>query len=226
MACIQFQEMISDYIDGLLSTGEQTSIEQHLAGCESCRVLRDDMLQLVHFSRHLPLHTPSVTVWTKIQTQVASARPLSIQARISSWLARLETRNFSFSLPQLAAGTIALALFITAGVVFVRRDNNTPAGSPTQTASRPAFNTNLLSFPDFQQIENRISQLEQSVDQRKSSWPDELRISYERNLTYVNQSLVECRQQLTGNPEDRVSEELMINAYREKMRLLEGFDQF
>jgi hypothetical protein len=226
MACNQYQEIISDYIDGSLSPGEQTSIEHHLAGCETCRVLRDDMIQLVHFSRQLPLHTPSGTVWTKIESQVAAERPISIRARVSAWLARLERRSYSFSLPQLAGATIALALLLTAGVVFFQRDGAATIGVSNQTASRSAIDTNLLSFPDFQQLESRINQLEQSVEQRKSAWPDELRIAYERNLSYVNQSLVECRQQLSGNPSDRVSEELMLNAYREKVRLLEGFDQF
>ena len=55
---------------------------------------------------------------------------------------------------------------------------------------------------------------------------DHPRIAFERNLLYVDQTLVECRHQLNDNPADDVSQELMLNAYREKVRLLEGFDKF
>jgi hypothetical protein len=226
MGCKQFEEMISDYIDGALEAGEQIVVERHLADCEGCRALRDDLLQLVHFSRHLPQHTPSSTVWTAIQTQVKAESRAGLRQRAARWLARWEERNFIFSLPQLAAGAVALILVAVVVSVLLRRD-----ATMTETASAPsssAISKNLLSYPDpdLRQIEERISQLESSVEQRKASWTDDLRQAYERNLAYVNQSLIECRQQVSGHPEDKVSEELMLNAYREKVRLLEGFEAF
>ncbi len=225
MGCNQFEEMISDYIDGALETGEHTMIERHLADCESCRALRDDLLQLVHFSRHLPEHTPSNAVWTAIQTQVKAERRVGLRQRVARWMARLEERNFSLSLPQLAAGALALILVAVVLSVVLRRET----GQSLETASvtgASAINKNLLSYPDLKQIEERISQLESSVEQRKASWTLDLRQAFERNLAYVNQSLIECRQQINGHPEDKVSEELMLNAYREKVRLLEGFEAF
>ncbi|MEW6207881.1 MAG: zf-HC2 domain-containing protein [Acidobacteriota bacterium] len=225
MGCKQFEEMISDYIDGALEAGEQTAVERHLADCEGCRALRDDLLQLVHFSRHLPQHTPSSTVWTAIQTQVKAESRAGLRQRVARWLARWEERNFLLSLPQLAAGAVALILVALVVSILLRRE----AQQPGETASAPAssaISKNLLSYPDLRQIEERISQLESSVEQRKASWTDDLRQAYERNLAYVNQSLIECRQQVSGHPEDKVSEELMLNAYREKVRLLEGFEAF
>ena len=225
MGCKQFEEMISDYIDGALEIGEQTTVERHLADCEPCRALRDDLLQLVHFSRHLPEHTPSSAVWAGIQTQVAAERRTGLRQKVARWLARLEERNFILSLPQLAGGAVALILIALIVSVVWRRE----AQQPTETASMSgssAISRNLLSYPDLQQIEERISQLESSVEQRKASWSPDLRQAFERNLAYVNQSLIECRQQVSGHPEDKVSEELMLNAYREKVRLLEGFEAF
>lgn len=225
MGCNQFEEMISDYIDGALETGEQAVIERHLADCESCRALRDDLLQLVHFSRHLPEHTPSSTVWTAIQTQVKSERRVGLRQRVARWLARLEERNFILSLPQLAAGAVALILVALVVSVVLRSEAQQSAETASVSGSS-AISKNLLSYPDLQQIEERISQLESSVEQRKASWTPDLRQAFERNLAYVNQSLIECRQQISGHPEDKVSEELMLNAYREKVRLLEGFEAF
>jgi hypothetical protein len=68
--------------------------------------------------------------------------------------------------------------------------------------------------------------MSQTVEQRKNSWDPELRSAFERNLLYVDQSLIECRHQLNDNPADDVSQELMLNAYREKVRLLASFENF
>jgi hypothetical protein len=45
-------------------------------------------------------------------------------------------------------------------------------------------------------------------------------------MTLIEQSLAECRHQLSDNPGDDISQELMLNAYRDKVRLLEGFESF
>ena len=54
MVCKQCQELLSEYIDGALELGEQVNVERHLADCEPCRAVRDDLLQIVHFSQRLP----------------------------------------------------------------------------------------------------------------------------------------------------------------------------
>ena len=227
MVCNQCQELISDYIDGTLELGEQAKIEHHLADCEPCRAVRDDLLQLVHFSRQLPLHTPSSALWTRIQAQIEEERPASLWARAQSWVSRIKESHFDLSFPQIAASAAALVILVTASFVLLR-DNSTGqaevAGS--SLSSESSASRNLLSNPDIQQIEQRINELKESVEQRKVSWQPELRVTFDRNMYYVEQSLLECRQQLNGNPDDQIAQELMLNAYREKVRLLEGFEKF
>jgi anti-sigma-K factor RskA len=227
MVCNQCQELISDYIDGTLELGEQAKIEHHLADCEPCRAVRDDLLQLVHFSRQLPLHTPSSALWTRIQAQIEEERPATMWARAQSWASRIKESHFDLSFPQIAASAAALIILVTASFMLLR-DNSTGqtevAGSSLMSES--SASRNLLSNPDIQQIEQRINQLKESVEQRKVSWQPELRVTFDRNMYYVEQSLLECRQQLNGNPDDQIAQELMLNAYREKVRLLEGFEKF
>jgi len=137
----------------------------------------------------------------------------------------LRTLNFNFSVPQMIAAAAALAIVISTGIIMSRRDNgNIQSNTAVTTLSTP--DTPPVSQADLQQLEKQISQLSESVEQRKDSWDPELRNTFERNLLYVNQSLVECRHQLSDHPGDDVSQELMLNAYREKIRLLEGFDKF
>jgi anti-sigma factor RsiW len=223
MVCKQDQELISDYIDGSLELGEQAQIERHLADCESCRAVRDDLLQIVHFSHQLPQHAPSGAVWSRIEADVMEER--GSWFRTVSWWAWLRTRHFNLSLPQMAATAAAVIIAVSAVVLVSRQDpaqNNTGAIAPRASG----IEATPLSNPDFQQLEKQINRLSETVEQRKVEWDPELRSAFERNLLYVDQCLAECRHQLNNNPADDVSQELMLNAYREKVRLLEGFERF
>lgn len=224
MVCKQCQELLSEYIDGALELGEQVNIERHLGDCEPCRAVRDDLLQIVHFSQQLPMQSPSTALWPRISSDLAELRPSS-WSRPLRWLVSFRTLKFNFSVPQLIAGAAALAIVVSIGVIISRRDNRQPqlsanAGRLTPSDVRP------LSQADLQQLEKQITQLSEAVEQRKDAWDPELRTAFERNLLYIDQSLVECRHQLNDNPADDVSQELMLNAYREKVRLLEGFEKF
>ena len=108
------------------------------------------------------------------------------------------------------------------GIAF-RRDSAT--SQMTLTPGVPGA-VNNLSKVDLDELEQQINRLSESIEQKKGEWNPELRAAYERNLIYVNQSLAECRHQVNDNPADDTAQELMLNAYREKVRLLEGFGSF
>ena len=226
MICKQCQEHISDYIDGLLELGEQVKIERHLADCEPCRAVRDDLLQIVHFSHQLPEHAPSGALWARIQSDIAEEQPAGFLSRAGAWWAQLKTRNFNLSIPQMVASAAALAIIISVGVLITGRNVAHDQSTVASVADVKANNLQRLSNPDIQQLEQDVSRLSETIEQRKSAWNPELRAAFDRNMYYINQSLAECRHQLNDNPSDDVSQELMLNAYREKVRLLEGFQSF
>jgi anti-sigma-K factor RskA len=224
MICKHCQELLSEYIDGALELGEQAKVERHLSDCDPCRAVRDDLLQIVHFSQQLPTQSPSTALWPRISSDLADLQP-GYWTRTLRWLASVRTLNFNFSVPQLIAGAAALVIIISIGVIVSRQGDGQPRLSAT--AERlAAADVSHLSQTDLQQLEKQISRLSVAVEQRKATWDPELRTAFERNLLYIDQSLVECRHQLNDNPADNVSQELMLNAYREKVRLLEGFEKF
>jgi anti-sigma-K factor RskA len=224
MHCDQCREQVSDYIDGLLELGEQTQIERHLANCEPCRAVRDDVLQIVHFSRQLPLQTPSSALWSRISSEVAVDRPAGFLSRLRRELALIKSRNFEMSLPQLIASAAAVVILVSLGVIMLRQPLATQEFSTASGVS--STGTTILSHQDFQQIEQRIDELSKTVQDRQSNWDPELKVAFQRNMIYVEQSLAECRHELSYNPSDNVAQELMLGAYREKVRLLEGFSKF
>jgi hypothetical protein len=232
MNCIECEEIISDYVDGTLELGEQTKIEYHLANCEPCRAVRDDLLQIVHFSKQLPLHTPASDLWTRIQTEIEAEKPKTLWSRFTLWLRNFNAREFNFSIPRLAAVAAAFVLMASLGAAVWNNVNKTAtifaeANTPFQTFDKPGQNKlGNEEVPEFKDFEQRIKQLKDSVEQKKVDWAPELQQSFDRNMFNVDQSLKDCWQQVNNNPSDATSVELLKNAYNEKVRVLEGFVNF
>lgn len=226
MFCNECQEQLSDYIDGFLELGEQVKLERHLSDCELCRVVRDDLLQIVHFGRHLPQQTPSGAIWTRIRAGIEAERPAGLPSRVRSWWLMMQGRYFNLNLPQLAASALALAIVVSAAILTMRQGDSGEPGTMTSAVAAIPSGANLLSNSDIKDLEQRIEMLKSEVDRRKESWAPEVRMAFERNMVNVDQSLVECRNGLSNNPSDEFSQDLMLNAIREKMRVLEGFASF
>jgi anti-sigma-K factor RskA len=226
MVCNECQELISDYIDGELELGEQVKIERHLGDCEPCRAVRDDLLQIVHFSHQLPEHSPSGALWARIQSDLKEQQPAGVWSRAGAWWNRIKSRQFDLSIPQMAAAAAALAIVISLGVIALRQNAATNVTSLASSVTAPDSQMQPLSNSDLQQLEKQISSLSATIEQRKIDWDPQLRVKFEKNMTLIEQSLAECRHQLSDNPGDDISQELMLNAYREKVRLLEDLENF
>ena len=182
MVCTQCQEVLSEYIDGALELGEQVNIERHLADCESCRAVRDDLLQIVHFSHQLPLQSPSPALWSRIRSDVDSLHS-GVWSRQWRWLARVRGLNFNLSIPQLAAGAAALVVIVSIGAIVSQRDSRALQPAAPSVASADII---PLSNADLQQLENQISSLSATVEQKKTFWDPQLRTDFERNLYYID----------------------------------------
>jgi hypothetical protein len=61
------------------------------------------------------------------------------------------------------------------------------------------------------------------VEQQMARWSPQMRQSFERNLTVINQAVADSRNQLLVDPHDEVSEEMLNSALSEKMQLLKEF---
>jgi TolA-binding protein len=165
-------------------------------------------------------------LWARIQSDLQEQRPAGLWSRAGAWWARTKSRHFDLSIPQMAAAAAALVIVISVGVIASRQPSAPTTLSLASSVSGAASQVRPLSNPDLQQLEKQISYLSATIEQRKISWDPQLRVKFEKNMTLIEQSLAECRHQLSDNPGDDISQELMLNAYREKVRLLEGFESF
>jgi anti-sigma-K factor RskA len=221
MNCTDCLEVISEYVDGVLELGAQTKIERHLADCETCRGVRDDLLQIVHFSGQLPMQAPARDLWVGIKTQIEAERPKTVWARAKAWWARLHSSDFNFTVPRMATVAAALIFIVVGGLIF---KNAITAQNQVSTENNAPMKE--LKGEELQPYEQRINELKDIVEQKKKSWDTDLRLSFERSMVSVEDSLNESRREFSNNPDDEDCRELLFKAYKEKVRILEGFANF
>ncbi len=113
-------DRLSDYIDGDMTPIERLELEAHLTGCAECSETLAGLRRVVARARALEDVVPESDLWP------------GVAARIG---ARRLPRRWSFSLPQLAAASIALVA-LSSGAGWVLR-SGAIASSPVMAPIPP-----------------------------------------------------------------------------------------
>ncbi len=88
MSCQVFEEALSAYIDGELSSQERDALEQHLATCDSCRAMLGELAALRDALRSLPEEELPSGLHEMIMLKVETRRQGffgRVSARVSKW---------------------------------------------------------------------------------------------------------------------------------------------
>ena len=99
-------ERLSEFLDEDLAPAERVACEAHLAGCERCRELLDDLVRVRRAARALPERGPERDLWPGIEGKLARSVPIG-QRR--TWLLAFAA-GVMFTLGALLAVRFATAL--------------------------------------------------------------------------------------------------------------------
>jgi hypothetical protein len=88
MKCTDLEALICDYIDGVLSGPERSTVELHLAECESCReMVADSRVALEFMSRTADVEVPPALV-NKILFEVRTGGSAPVRTSKRTWISR------------------------------------------------------------------------------------------------------------------------------------------
>ena len=93
----EWADRLSDYIDDELAPEERQAVEAHVASCIECARLLDDLRANVDRAKTLPSTMPDRDLWE------------GIEARITAPVLPAP-RRFAFTVPQMPAASVLLAL--------------------------------------------------------------------------------------------------------------------
>jgi hypothetical protein len=126
--------------------------------------------------------------------------------------------------PQLSAAVAALVVVVSlATAVGIRRWEATGSEGASTAVPRGFSATGGNVRDRFSQQQQAISYWNQRVELNKARWNAQMRETFDRNLQVIDQAVNNSLNELTRNPHDEVSEEMLNAALNEKLALLKEF---
>jgi len=234
MNCEKYQDLLSDFIDGSLTPEDHNSVAGHLSICDACADAQNDLGAIVEFCldhRH-EYEYESVpnerALWLRISNVIEAGLPGRAPIAIpenAGWWFRLMNRSWQLSFPQLAAAAavviIAVSMFT---LISLRGFSFTGGGGSGVSTSGLALPVSGLSVKDrFRQQQEVIAYWNERVELNKARWNPQMRETFDKNLGVIDAAVDESMRQLTQNPHDEVSEEILNAALNDKAELLKEF---
>jgi hypothetical protein len=227
-------DRLSDYLDGELSPDERAQLEQHLDRCPACAATLAELGAVVERARALAPAEPERDLWPGIASAIGAPRrrettpaaeiaaPAALGSRQAdpiSMAARPAARRVSFSVPQLAAASLVLALgSALVGRYVVRAEPDEPvAALPAPVPTQTVLVGELAPPPGYAE---ELERLELALERGRSRLdPNTVRI-LEKNLAVIDRAIRESQAALAVDPGNAFLEEHLERAYRGKVDYL------
>lgn len=246
MNCEKCQELLSDFLDGLLTDEEHLAVSAHMEECLGCFHVRRELDEIVSYCRETrgQYEAPpnERALWLRIRNTIES-QPSALAAgaaasssqrgrRFGLWQ-RWMDRQWELTLPQLAAAVSVIIIAVALGTAFsLQQVRNSSQDAPQATTAgnmQPGSSSQGLTALTSD-VDDRVRRQQIAIDywyervsQRKRRWNPQLREAFERNLSVLDQAVEDSRQRLKSNPHDEISEEMLNAALNDKMELLKEF---
>src|ERR1051326_119746 len=224
MNCDTCQELIHDLIDGSISQRDEFTLNTHLKECLDCESVRQDLESIVGFCRtqrgQYEAPPNEQALWLRIRNVIEAELPKTVVNEESkrSFCARLIGRSWELSLPQLVGATAAIILVVSlTTVVGLRRFGG--YGVPANPPQVEASNINDRIW----QRRQVIDYWNQRVELNKARWSPEMRATFDRNMKTIDDSIATSLDELSRNPHDEISEQMLNESLNDKLTLLRDF---
>ena len=231
MNCDKCHGLVSDFLDGALTEDEQQTLSVHLEECLECAGVRNDLQSIVGFcqSQRGEYAAPpnEKALWLRIRNVIEAEGTVAMAttqaASPSGWTSWIG-RTWELSFPQLAASAAVIVLVVSLStVVGLRRWQS---GDVTATTGPQQMSLGVAA----ENLRSRISQQKQAinywnerVEYNKARWSPQMRETFDRNLKVIDDTVNVSFDNLSRNPHDEVSEEMLNAALNEKLLLLKEF---
>lgn len=202
---------LSDYLDGELSSERVARLESEIATSAVLRATLEDLRAIRERAGSLEDRAPASDLWpgirARLESEARSARPDAEADGVLSLDATrgrdTGSRRFSFSMPQLAAASIALLLLGSSAVWVATGGGSGRAGSEGARIGIPAVSTvsdggalHLRTAP----YEAAIRDLELRLEEGRSRLDTTTVRVVEESLAKIDSAIDEARTALAGDP--------------------------
>jgi len=232
----EWTDKLSDYLDGELPADERYAVESHLAGCDQCAAVLEDLRRVVARAQSLSPRPPQADLWdgvaARIEPKSRTSRVTSLPS-LTSFTAKAP-RRISITLPQALAASIVIALVSGALAVKVLAPTPLPATSigsfalapppaPPEPSATPAQPDDdqiaTVTFADAQ-YDAAVADLENAAKKGRGRLDANTIAIVEHNLQIIDQAIDQARQALAADPANAYLSSHLFEARRRKLDLL------
>jgi hypothetical protein len=200
----EWNDRLSEYIDGELAPSERRALEAHLPDCAECRADVDALRAVIARARSLTDAPPTSDLWPDVATRIGARR---------AGRTTLATRRFAFTLPQLVAASLAL-IVASGGMVWLAR-----MGGPTTDFPSVLGEVRLANFGDAA-FDEAVADLQQTLEAGRGRLdPETIRV-LETNLEAIDRAIAQCREALEADPSSVYLNTYLAETRRRKLELL------
>lgn len=216
MKCSAARQLISDFVDGELSLGEEKALRGHLKACAECQQLLRDFQKIAREARELPSLLLSSSAWQKIAAGLGSAQPkeAASEEKKRAWFPAFW---LSPGLRYAFAGL--LTLVIIGGLIISLKPWRKEA-----LVQKGSFEYTLAKVEEAQHYyEKAIAALNDAVETQGNGLNPELAEVFKQNIEAMDKSIQACQQMVAKDPNNLTIRAYLLTAYREKVTFLEEY---
>ncbi len=206
----KWTDRLSEYLDGELAPSERTALEAHFASCGDCRTTLEELRRVVMRARALDDRPPAADLWPAIAEHVGV---VSLAAR-----AERARRRFTFTVPQLAAASVALALLSGGGAWLLSRRETVAARSTASTTSPVLMNAS--AYASDARYAAQVATLERALETGRGRLDTATVRVIEKNLGIIDRAIRDAQSALAGDPANAYLNLHLAQEMRRKLELL------
>ena len=209
-----FVDRLSEYLDGELSPADRTSVDAHLVDCAACRSTLDELRRVVARAAAVEDAPPDRDLWPGVAARISPAPPTR-----TSVLRRALTSRLSFTLPQVAAASLAL-MVLSGGLVWMAKSDPRADFQPISAQTAPQSDTRISAADAAEAYDVAVAQLEKTLVSKRGALDAESTRVLDQNLAAANRAIEECRRTLASEPDNVARQTQLVKAQQRKLSLL------
>ena len=222
----RWTDRLSEYVDRELPDPERIALEAHLAGCAECRGTVELLRAVQQRAARLPDREVQRDLWPAIAAMIGSESPIRPERPDVRPLA--PRRRYAFSLPQLAAAGIALAV-LSGGTAWLARDGSDAAPAPVATPPAPAPiagsrrdapHASRAALRAERTFDAAVADLQEVLDAGRGQLDPRTVTVLEKNLAVIDSAVAEAQRAVAADPANAYLNAHLVRTLRRKVELL------
>jgi anti-sigma factor RsiW len=212
----KWTDKLSDYIDGELTQTEQEALEAHLLECAECGLTLQELRAIVTRAGQVIDREPQHDLWAGIAARIETAVPDQDMSLATSPI----KRRVSFSIPQLAAASVALMLVSATAVYMMLQPGQTQfAEGPTVQVTQPTVAQTSARAVTLR-YDDAVTELQGVLDRNRDQLDTATVRVLEQNLAIIDRAINEARNALGQEPANPYLTKYLDEAMQRKVQLL------